>query len=75
MSTALPEVERYGSLAYIAQDAASFVESLEAASEERDAGLALERRRIAEGESWDARRSALLRACSPGQVRAHSTAV
>jgi len=59
----LPETERWAEpLVYLYDDPAGFVRQLRRAVEERSPELARERRRVAEGESWDRRADALLRA-------------
>jgi glycosyltransferase involved in cell wall biosynthesis len=59
----LPETERWSEpLVYLYDDPESFVSQLRRAVEERTPDLAQERRRAAEGESWDHRAAALLRA-------------
>jgi glycosyltransferase involved in cell wall biosynthesis len=59
----LPETERWAEpLVYLYDDPAGFVRQLRRAIEERSPEIARERRRVAEGESWDRRADALLRA-------------
>lgn len=59
----LPETERWAEpLVYLYEDPESFVRQLRRAVEERTPALALERRRAAEGESWDRRAAELLQA-------------
>jgi glycosyltransferase involved in cell wall biosynthesis len=59
----LPETERWAEpLVYLYDDPAGFVRQVRRAVEERSPELARERRRVAEGESWDRRADALLRA-------------
>lgn len=57
----LPETERWAEpLVYLYDDPAGFVRQVRRAVEERSPELARERRRVAEGESWDRRADALL---------------
>jgi glycosyltransferase involved in cell wall biosynthesis len=57
----LPETARWAEpLVYLYDDPAGFVRQLRRAVEERSPEIARERRRVAEGESWDRRASALL---------------
>lgn len=57
----LPETERWPEpLVYLYDDPASFLHQLRRAVEERTPALALERRRAAEGESWDRRAAELI---------------
>jgi len=59
----LPETERWAEpLVYLYDDAESFVRQVQRAVAERTPALALERRRAAEGESWDRRAAELLEA-------------
>lgn len=59
----LPETERWAEpLVYLYDDPESFVRQLRRAVQERTPALALERRRAAEGESWDRRAGELLQA-------------
>jgi glycosyltransferase involved in cell wall biosynthesis len=59
----LPETERWAEpLVYLYDDPAGFVRQMRRAVEERSPELARERRRVAEGESWDRRAAGLLRA-------------
>jgi glycosyltransferase involved in cell wall biosynthesis len=59
----LPETERWAEpLVYLYDDPAGFVRQVRRAVEERSPEIARERRRVAEGESWDRRADALLRA-------------
>lgn len=59
----LPETERWAEpLVYLYDDPAGFVRQVRRAVEERSPELARERRRVAEGESWDRRAAGLLRA-------------
>ncbi len=59
----LPETERWAEpLVYLYDDPAGFVRQVRRAIEERTPEIARERRRVAEGESWDRRADALLRA-------------
>src|SRR6185369_3423791 len=55
VSTWLPEVEQFGSLAYIADSSEHFVHQLEQALEEDDPDLRQQRIRTAQVESWSAR--------------------
>ena len=59
VSTALPEVERMGDLAYVARTPAEFAGSVRQAIEEDDAGRRKRRREVAAQESWTARAGAL----------------
>ncbi len=62
----LPETERWPEpLVYLYDDPESFLRQFRRAVEERTPALALERRRAAEGESWDRRAAELLRAVVP----------
>jgi glycosyltransferase involved in cell wall biosynthesis len=57
----LPETERWAEpLVYLYDDAGSFVRQVRRALAERCPELAAERRRVAEGESWDRRAAELL---------------
>jgi glycosyltransferase involved in cell wall biosynthesis len=57
----LPETERWAEpLVYLYDDPESFVRQLRRALAERSPELAAERRRVAEGESWDRRAAELL---------------
>jgi glycosyltransferase involved in cell wall biosynthesis len=57
----LPETERWAEpLVYLYDDAESFVRQVRRALAERSPELAAERRRVAEGESWDRRAAELL---------------
>ncbi|HKI06222.1 MAG TPA: glycosyltransferase [Thermoanaerobaculia bacterium] len=57
----LPETERWAEpLVYLYDDPTSFVRQVKRAVAERTPELALERRRAAEGESWDRRAAELL---------------
>ena len=59
----LPETERWAEpLVYLYDDPAGFVRQVRRAVEQQSPELARERRRVAEGESWDRRADALLRA-------------
>jgi glycosyltransferase involved in cell wall biosynthesis len=59
----LPETERWAEpLVYLYDDPAGFVRQMRRAVEQRSPELARERRRVAEGESWDRRAAGLLRA-------------
>jgi glycosyltransferase involved in cell wall biosynthesis len=59
----LPETERWAEpLVYLYDDPEGFVRQVRRAVEERSPETARERRRVAEGESWDRRADALLRA-------------
>ncbi|MEO6194746.1 MAG: glycosyltransferase [Thermoanaerobaculia bacterium] len=59
----LPETERWAEpLVYLYDDPAGFVRQVRRAVEERSPELARERRRVAEGESWDRRAAGLLQA-------------
>jgi len=59
----LPETERWAEpLVYLYDDPEGFVRQLRRAVEERSPEIARERRRAAEGESWDRRAAGLLRA-------------
>lgn len=61
----LPETERWSEpLVYLYDDPESFVRQLQRAVERRNPELARERRRAAEGESWDRRAAELLQAVS-----------
>lgn len=61
----LPETERWSEpLVYLYDDPESFLRQLRRAVEEHTPALALERRRAAEGESWDRRAAELLGAGS-----------
>ena len=63
----LPETERWAEpLVYLYDDPAGFVRQVRRAVEEQSPELARERRRVAEGESWDRRADGLLRAVGPG---------
>jgi glycosyltransferase involved in cell wall biosynthesis len=55
VSSPLPEVQEYGELVYLASDPEEFIVQLEAAMEENDPRAAVERRLVAERESWTAR--------------------
>lgn len=54
-STRLPEVERYGSLVYLAEETAGFAEAVERAAAENDPNLRMRRIAVAEEESWQSR--------------------
>ena len=57
----LPETERWAEpLVYLYDDPESFVRQVRRALAERSPELAAERRRVAEGESWDRRAAELL---------------
>jgi glycosyltransferase involved in cell wall biosynthesis len=59
----LPETERWAEpLVYLYDDPESFVRQIRRAVAERTPELARERRRAAEGESWDRRATELIRA-------------
>jgi glycosyltransferase involved in cell wall biosynthesis len=59
----LPETERWAEpLVYLYDDPEGFVRQVRRAVGERSPEIARERRRVAEGESWDRRADALLRA-------------
>lgn len=71
----LPETERWAEpLVYLYDDPAGFVRQVRRAVEERSPEIARERRRVAEGESWDRRAAGLLQALGtlaprqPGRV-------
>ena len=68
----LPETERWAEpLVYLYDDPESFVRQVRRAVAERRPETARERRRVAEGESWDRRADALLRAVgTPGAAPA-----
>jgi len=55
VSSPLPEVQEYGKLVYFASDAEEFIAQLEEAMEEDNPRTAVERRLVAERESWSAR--------------------
>jgi glycosyltransferase involved in cell wall biosynthesis len=55
VSSPLPEVQEYGKLVYFASDPEEFIAQLEEAMEEDNPRAALERRLVAERESWSAR--------------------
>lgn len=59
VSTALPEVERMGDLAYVARTPAEFAAAVRQAMQENDAGRHARRLEIAARESWMDRASAL----------------
>ncbi|HEV2856753.1 MAG TPA: glycosyltransferase [Thermoanaerobaculia bacterium] len=62
----LPETERWPEpLVYLYDDPESFLRQLRRAVQERTPELAQERRRAAEGESWDLRAAELLQAVAP----------
>jgi glycosyltransferase involved in cell wall biosynthesis len=59
----LPETERWAEpLVHLYDDPEGFVQQLRRAVDERSPEVARERRRVAEGESWDRRAAALLHA-------------
>jgi len=55
VSSPVPEVQEYGKLVYFASDPEEFIAQLEEAMEEDNPRAALERRLVAERESWTAR--------------------
>jgi glycosyltransferase involved in cell wall biosynthesis len=55
VSSPLPEVQEYGELVYFASDPEEFIAQLEEAMEEDNPRAAVERRLVAERESWTAR--------------------
>ena len=55
VSSPLPEVQEYGELVYFANDPEEFIAQLEEAMEEDNPRAAVERRLVAERESWTAR--------------------
>jgi glycosyltransferase involved in cell wall biosynthesis len=59
VSTALPEVERMGDLAYVARTPAAFAAAVRQAMQENDAGRQKRRLEVAVQESWMDRASAL----------------
>ena len=66
----LPETERWAEpLVYLYDDPEGFVRQLRRAVEERSPEAACERRRVAEGESWDRRAAELLRAVAALRAR------
>ena len=60
VSTALPEVERFDDLVYIANAPSAFAEQVSKALREQDDTLALRRRQIASTETWRHRAQVLL---------------
>lgn len=65
VSSALPEVERYDGLVYLADSPEAFLRQLDQAVAERDAGLAHRRREVADHESWTTRCRELERRFEP----------
>lgn len=66
----LPETERWAEpLVYLYDDPEGFVHQLRRAVEERSPEAARERRRVAEGESWDRRAAELLRTVATLRAR------
>jgi len=59
VSTALPEVERMGDLAYVARTPAEFASAVRRAMQENDAGRREQRLEVARQESWASRAGAL----------------
>jgi glycosyltransferase involved in cell wall biosynthesis len=59
VSAALPEVEAYGELVYLASSPKEFAAQLSRAMAETDESLRRRRRRVAEDESWQARAAAV----------------
>jgi glycosyltransferase involved in cell wall biosynthesis len=64
VSSRLGEVERYSELAYLADTPREFISQLEAAMDEDNEGKRLERRRVAERETWAERCEVLTREIS-----------
>ncbi len=71
VSTALPEVERYGDLVYITRNATDFASQIERALNENDAGLAARRVQVARQETWDSRIDEL-EALASAEISAHA---
>jgi glycosyltransferase involved in cell wall biosynthesis len=69
VSTALPEVEKFAGLAYLADTPATFLRQLEAAILEDDPLLTEQRLAVAAQESWQARMNQLVALVQPLQSR------
>jgi len=69
VSTALPEVEKFAGLVYLADTPAVFVRQLEAAILEQDPLLPEQRLAIAAQESWQTRMKQLVELVQPSQSK------
>jgi glycosyltransferase involved in cell wall biosynthesis len=69
VSTALPEVEKFAGLVYLADTPAVFVRQLEAAILEQDPSLPEQRLAVAAQESWQARMKQLVELVQPSQSK------